>query len=187
MKNLVAAFFSGLLLWSAANATTITVVPIFEPLSLRGTDGDEAISDTGEALQACVLSRPMAMSGAFPEALVDAIRSPHLFPTNNPNYKIQETNLLVLCNILISGTMTPEGLTVRLDVSQLAIPVEVDLTARQLLRLTIVAVRKTLEQYQRQQTQPLAVALVIEGADETKAGLRELAARFTIDGSPREN
>lgn len=187
MKTLIAALVSGCLAWTAARATTIMVVPVFEPLSLRGTDGDEAISDTGEALQACVMSRPMAMTGAFPEVLVDAIRSPHLIPTNNPNYKIQETNLLVLSNIGISGEMTPEGLTVRLDVAQLAIPPEVDLTARQILKLAIVALRKTLEEYQRPQSQPLAVTLVIEGADEAKAGLRDLGARFVIGGAPAEN
>lgn len=175
------------LLWSAARATTIMVVPVFEPLSLHGTDGEEARSDTGGALQAGVMSRPMAMTGAFPEVLMDAIRSPHLIPTNNPNYKVQETNLLVLCNIGISGTMTPEGLTVRLEVAQLAIPPEVDLTARQILKLTLVAVRKTLEEYQRPQTQPIAVTLVIEGADEAKAGLRELATRFVVGVPPAEN
>lgn len=183
LVSLLAAFLTCL----AANASTIMVVPIFEPLSLHGTDGDEAISDTGEALQACVMSRPMAMTGAFPEVLVDAIRSPHLIPTNNPNYKIQETNLLVLCNIGISGEMTPEGLTVRLDVAQLAIPEGIDLTARQILKLTIVAVRKTLEEYQAPQPQPLAVTLVIEGADESKAGLRDLGARFVIGETPPEN
>lgn len=186
MKTLIAAFIAGSLLWSVAGASTIMVVPVFEPLSLRGTDGDEAISDTGEALQACVMSRPMAMTGAFPEVLVDAIRSPHLIPTNNPNYKIQETNLLVICNIGISGEMTPEGLTVRLDVAQLAIPTEVDLTARQILKLAIVALRKTLEEYQRPQTQPLAVTLIIEGADDAKAGLRDLGTRFVIGEPPAE-
>jgi hypothetical protein len=186
MKTLIAAFIAGSLLWTAARATTIMVVPVFEPLSLRGTDGDEAISDTGEALQACVMSRPMAMTGAFPEVLVDAIRSPHLIPTNNPNYKVQETNLLVICNIGISGEMTPEGLTVRLDVAQLAIPTEVDLTARQILKLAIVALRKTLEEYQRPQTQPLAITLVIEGADDAKAGLRDLGTRFVIGEDPAE-
>lgn len=187
MKTLTAALFAGCLLWSSTCATTIMVVPVFEPLSLQGTDGDEAISDTGEALQACVMSRPMAMTGAFPEVLVDAIRSPHLIPTNNPNYKVQETNLLVICNIGISGEMTSEGLTVRLDVAQLAIPTEVDLTARQILKLAMVALRKTLEEYQRPQTQPLAVTLVIEGADEAKAGLRDLGTRFVIGEPPAEN
>ncbi len=181
MKMLISLVLAvGLL--GAACASTITVVPVFEPLSLMGTDGDEAISDTGEALQACVMARPMAMTGAFPEVLVDAIRSPHKIPTNNPNYKVQEANLLVLANIGISGEMIDGGLTVRLDVAQLAIPPEVDLTSRQILKLAIVAVRKTLEEYQNPQSQPLAVALVIEGADEAKAGLRDLAARFVIGG-----
>ena len=187
MKQLIAALICCGLAWSVASATTIMVVPVFEPLSLHGTDGDEAISDTGEALQACVMSRPMAMTGAFPEVLVDAIRSPHLIPTNNPNYKVEETNLLVICNIGISGEMTTEGLTVRLDVAQLSIPAEVDLTARQILKLAIVALRKTLEEYQRPQTEPLAITLVIEGADEAKAGLRDLATRFVVGESPAAN
>ncbi len=184
MKMLISALLAGFLAWSAAGGSTIMVVPVFEPLSLHGTDGDEAISDTGEALQACVMSRPMALTGAFPEVLVDAIRSPHLIPTNNPNYKVQEANLLVIANIGISAEMTAGGLAVRMDVAQLVIPPEIDLTARQILKLAIVALRKTLEEYQRPQTEPLAVSLVIEGTDEGKAGLRDLDSRFMIGASP---
>lgn len=183
MKTPTAALIACLLAGSHAIATTIMVVPIFEPLSLHGTDGDEAISDTGEALQACVMSRPMALTGATPEVLVEALRSPHLIPTNNPNYKVQEANLLVLANIGISAEMTAAGLTVTLNVVQLAIPAEVDLTARQILKLAIVALRKTLEEYQRPQTEPLAVSLVIEGAEGDRAGLRDLAADFQIGPS----
>ncbi len=186
MKCLIFMLLAVGLLQVAALATTITVVPVFEPLSLHGTDGGEAIADTGEALQACVMSRPMAMTGAFPEALVDAIRSPHLLPTNNPNYKVQETNLLVLCNVGISGEILPSGLTVRFDVAQMAIPTEVDLTAKQVLKLAIVALRKTLEEYQRPQTQPLHVHLVIEGADGGKSGLKDLGASFDI-GAAADN
>jgi hypothetical protein len=180
MKRWLAMLATGWVCTIPAMGTTIMVVPVFEPLSLHGTDGDEAISDTGEALQACVMSRPMAMTGAFPEVLVDAIRSPHAIPTNNPNYQVKETNLLLLCGIGISGEMTTEGLVVRLDVAKLAIPPEVDLTARQILKLAIVAVRKTLDEYQKAQTQALAVSLVIEGADETRANLLDLGARFEV-------
>jgi hypothetical protein len=168
------------LLCTAATATTISVVPIFEPLSLRGTDVDEAVSDSGDSLQACIASRPMAMSGDFPETLVEAIRSPHLLPSNNPNYKVEEVNLLVLCNIAIHAEMTPEGLDARIDVSQLAIPAEVDLTARQVLKLAIGALRKTLEAYQLPLKKPLDVNLGIVGADDEKSHLRDLATRFTL-------
>jgi hypothetical protein len=126
----------------------------------------------------------MALTGAFPEVLVDAIRRPHAIPTNNPNYQVQEANLLVLANIGIRAEMATEGLAVTMDVSQLSIPPEVDLTARQILKLAIVALRKTLEEYQRPQPNPLAVNLVIEGADEAKAGLRDLNVTFVIGEIP---
>lgn len=180
MKSLLATFLVGGFLGTAAVASTIMVVPIFEPLSLHGTDGDEAISEIGEALQASVMPRPMALTGAFPEVLVDAIRSPHLIPTNNPNYKVQEANLLVLCDVGISGEMEDDTLKVRLNVSQLTIPAEVDLTSRQILKLAIIALRKTLDEYQRPQTDPLEVSVIIEGAEEAKASLRELDCKFMI-------
>ncbi|MES2438330.1 MAG: hypothetical protein V4584_04665 [Verrucomicrobiota bacterium] len=182
MKTMLASVFSCIVFASSLLASTITVVPIFEPLSLQGTDGDEAITDIGEALQASVMSRPMAMTGAFPEVLVDAIRSPHLIPTNNPNYKVQEANLLVLCNIGISGEISDDELRVKLDVSQLAIPAEVDLTTRQILKLAIIALRKTLEEYQRPLSKPLPVVLIIDGTDDAKASLRELGSKFVIGG-----
>ena len=180
MKTLIATCLLGGFLAIGSQASTIMVVPVHEPLSLHGTDGDEAISEIGEALQAAVMSRPMALSGAFPEVLVDAIRSPHLVPTNQPTYKVQEANLLVLCNVGISAEMEESGLIVRLDVAQLAIPPEVDLTTRQILKLAIVALRKTLDDYQRRQTRPLAVTLLIEGTDEAKASLRDLGTKFRI-------
>ncbi len=181
MKALLATILLGGFLGATAIASTIMIVPVFEPISLHGTDGDEAISEIGAALQASVMSRPMALTGAFPEVLVDAIRSPHLIPTNHPNYKVEEANLLVLCNVGISAQMGPNNLlTVRLDIASLSIPKEVDLTSRQILNLAIIALRKTLDEYQRPQTQPLTVNLLIEGADEGKSPLRDLATKFII-------
>jgi hypothetical protein len=184
MKNLLATLLLAAL---TASASTITIVPIFEPLSLHGSDGDGAASEIGEALQASVMPRPMALTGAFPEDLVIAIRSPHLIPTNNPNYKVQETNLLVLCNIGISAEIDDEVLQVKLDVAELAIPADVDLTTRQVLKLAIIAIRKTLEEYQRPQTQPLAINISIEGTDDAKASLRDLGTKFSIPEVPVAN
>lgn len=180
MKNLLPAWLVACLFAAAAHATTITMVPVFEPLGLHGTDGDEVIAETGEALQATVMPRPMALTGAFPEVLVESIRSPHKIPTNNPNYKVTEANLLVLCRIGLDATLSESGLRVRLDVSNLSIPQDVDLTSRQVLKLAIVAVRKTLEDYQKLQTSDLHVALEIEGADEGKTPLRDLSAKFVV-------
>lgn len=161
-------------------ATTISVVPVFEPLSMHGTDVDDAITEIGEALQATVASRPMALTGAFPEVLVEAIRSTHKFPSNNPNYKIEEVNLLILCNIGITAETKEDGLAIALNVAGLTIPDEVDLTGRQALKLALVAIRKTLEAYQQPQTDPLVVNISIEGVDDGTASLKDLAVSFTL-------
>jgi len=180
MKTSIASILIGGLLSSSIWATTIMVAPIYEPLSLHDTDGDEAISDTGSALQACVMARPMAMTGAYPEVLVDAIRTSHKIPTNNSNYVVQEANLLMLANIGIRAIKGPESLNVILDVTHLSIPEDVDLTSRQILNLTIVAIRKTLEVYQVGQSSPLKVVLKIHGAGENNSTLKELEAEFIV-------
>lgn len=167
-------------------ATTIMVVPIYEPLSMHGTDGDDAISDIGEALQATVMSRPMALSGAFPEVLVESMRTPHPLPSNNPNYRVQETNLFVLCNIGVKAQLTENGLLVTLDINEISIPFDVDLTSRQILRIGIVAVRKTLEEYQRPQPEPLKVRIRIAGATGDREPLNDVGVEFTLTGAPGE-
>lgn len=180
MKTILIALF----LSTRIFASTISVVSIHEPVSLHGTDVDGMIADTGEALQATVIARPMALTGAFPEVLVESIRTPHKLPTNNPNYKVEEANLLVLCNVNISAELTDEGLLVKVDVSQLSIPVEVDLTSRQLLKLSLIALRRTLEEYQRPQSEPLNVIVSITGTSENNASLLDLEVTFTLAEEP---
>jgi len=181
---IVKAALISLLLAANALATTISVVPIYEPLSLHGTDVDDIISDTGEALQVTVLPRPMALTGAFPETLVESIRTPHLLPSNNPNYKVTEANLLVLCKVGISAETTQDGLRVSLDVSQLEIPMEVDITSRQLLKITLVALQRTLEGYVGLQSEPFNVMIVIEGTTEKNESLKDLQLTFTVEQTP---
>ena len=180
MKTILIALF----LSTRIFASTISVVSIHEPVSLHGTDVDGMIADTGEALQATVIARPMALTGAFPEVLVESIRTPHKLPTNNPNYKVEEANLLVLCNVIISAELTDESLLVNIDVSQLSIPMEVDLTSRQLLKLSLVALRRTLEEYQRPQTEPLNVIVAITGTSENNASLLDLGVTFRLAEEP---
>lgn len=166
-----------------AGATTLSVVPIFEPISLHATDVDEAVSETGEALQATVISRPMALSGAFPETLMDAVRTSHRLPSNDPHYTVDEVNLLVLCGVGIHAEVVERTLEVTLDVSAMEIPEEIDLTERQVIKLAIVAVRKTLEVYQAPQPDRLEVAVTLTGAAGAREGLKDLECRFEVEGS----
>jgi len=181
MNSAVKIILSSLFLCSNIFATTISVVPIHEPLSLHGTDVDDIISETGEALQATVMPRPVALTGAFPEVLVDAIRSQHPIPSNNPNYKVDEANLLILCDIGIKAETKADELQVSIDVSQLKIPSEVDITSRQLLKLTLVALQRTLEAYNRDQNEPLIVSVKINGTTEKNETLKDLELTFMVD------
>lgn len=156
------------------------VVPIFEPLSLHQTDADDAISSEGESLQASVMPRPMALTGAFPEVLVDAIRSPHLIPSNQPTYKVQETNLLVLSHIGIRGELHDNTLSVSLQLDELQVPADLDISPRQIIELTIVAIRKTLEVYQTHLSDPLSVSISILGTIPSLSHLTDLNTQFTI-------
>ncbi len=183
MKWMIRLLALGLMSVGAAAASTIMVVPVFEPLSLRSTDGDDAFAEVGEALQATVISRPMALTGAFPEDLLAAIRTPHQIPTNNPNYQVKEANLMILCDVGISGVMGEDGLLVKIDVSRMVIPGDIDLTPRQLVKLVMIAARKTLESHHSVQIGGLRVAFAIEGADGPKAALKELEAKFLIEGA----
>ena len=180
MKALLLPILAVALCSSSALATTIMVTSIYEPLSLHDTDGDEAISQSGEALQACVMARPHAITGAYPEDLVHAVRTSHKIPTNNDNYQVQEANLMMLTGITVLAHKQGKTLNVRLNVANMNIPTEVDLTSRQVLNLTILAIRKTLEAYQKEQGTVLPVKLAIEGTNELNEGLKDLNSEFKI-------
>lgn len=166
----------------AVHATTLNMVPIYQPLSRHGTDGNE-ISDIGETLQATVMATPMVLTGAFPETLAEAMNQPHKIPTNNPNYKVEEANLLVLCGVKISAQISEGGaeLKVEIDVSKMEIPAGIDLTQRQVLKLAIVALRKTLEEYQKLQTEALTVVIFIAGAEGDKSPLNDLTSKMHLE------
>lgn len=163
-------------------ATVIDVVSIHQPLSLHGSDVDDEVDDTGESLQAAILSRPMAMTGAFPEVLVEAIAMPHQLPTNNPNYEVKEVNLVVLCGLKITAELDDSGLLVEINVANLVIPDDVDLTARQVLKLVCGSIRKTLAEYNGKQKDELKVLLRIVGTNEGNRSLEDLGAQYEIPG-----
>lgn len=165
------------------HATVIDVVVIHQPLSLHGSDVDDEVDDTGESLQAGILSRPMALTGAFPEVLVEAIAMPHQLPTNNPNYAIKEVNLVVLCGLKLSAEIDDTGvLQVEINVANLQIPEGVDLTARQVLKLVIGSIRKTVIEYNAQQKDDLKVLLRIVGTNESNRSLEDLGCQYKAPG-----
>ena len=176
------------ILWfgaTALGATTLSLVTVFEPVTLHGTDVDdvdEAGAEDGAGVQATVIGRSMVLSGAFPEVLVEAIAMPHQLPSNDPGYDVDEANLLVLCQIGIAAEMVEGELRVELDVAKLDVPAKLGLTAEQAVKLAVVAIRKTLETYQKVQPQRLEVNIAITGAEPPREELVKLACRFGIEG-----
>lgn len=167
---------------AALGATTLSLVTVFEPITLHGTDADEAGDGVGEGLQATVIPRRMVLSGAFPEALVEAIPTPHELASNDPGYTVGEVNLLVLCSVGLAAEIVDHELRVEVDVGSMSVPAQLRLTERQVVELAIVAIRKTLEAYQKPQAGRLAVKIAITGAEGPRAALAELGCDFGIEG-----
>ncbi|MFM2170454.1 MAG: hypothetical protein RI957_683 [Verrucomicrobiota bacterium] len=172
-----------LCLLMSVRATVIDVVTIHQPLSLHGSDVDDEVDDTGESLQAAIHARPMALTGGFPEVLVEAIAMPHQLPTNNPNYAIKEVNLVVLCGLKVAAEMADSGeLQVEINLANFAIPDGVDLTARQVLKLVCGSIRKTLGDYNADQKDDLKITLRVVGTNESNRSLEDLGAQYKIPG-----
>ena len=163
-----------------ASATTLEVVRIFQPLSLHGTDVDYDFE--GEPVQARVLSKPMVLSGALPEGLVTAVAAPHQMPPV-PNYGESECNLLCLYNLKMTGEMTGEAkLKVVIDLSHNKVPKDVEISLRTVLKLSISALKRTLNDYHSAENKPLKVSVEFAGLDRKTASLRDLAGKFQITG-----
>lgn len=161
-----------------AKGTTLDVVNIFQPLSLHGTDAaGEGLSEDAE--QAAIFSRPMALSGAFPEVLVQSVARPfHM--EGSPHYKVEECNLFVLCDIGITVKLEDELLLVTLDVEKMSIPKEIKLTGRAIVNLCVKAVQKTLWAYPMAEDESLKCKIVIVGTGENNKGLSSAGKEFAL-------
>ena len=173
-----------LLLSMPAMAVTLEVVELYQPLSLHNTDGLGETLGAEEPIQAGVFARPYVVSGAIPEDLVKAVSTPHQIQTNSEGYKVADANLLNLCRVGLRSEIKVGRLLVRFDVSKFKLPENLDLTARQVLQLSVIAVERTLRSYFRDlQDEVLSVSIGITGTREGNAALKDLAKRFRLGGT----
>lgn len=160
-------------------ASTLDVLSVYQPLSLHGTDA--AVEYEGKPLQARVLSRPMVLSGAMPEALVEAVGRPHRM-AGVANYAVKECNLLVMYGIRVSAVLSDDELLVSFDVSQRVLPEGIDLSYDDVLRFAVEAVKLSLRDYHHAEGEPLKIRFAVEGTDEKSAGLKKHAGRMEVEG-----
>ena len=64
MRSRVFAAF--LLSTGLVSGVTVEVVQVYQPLSLHGTDGIGEALEEGDPVQAAVMARPYALTGAVP-------------------------------------------------------------------------------------------------------------------------
>ena len=170
-----------LLLCSPVLAVTLEVVELYQPLSLHRTDGVGETLGEEDPVQAGVFARPYAVTGAMPEDLVKAVAAPHRIATNSEGYEVEDANLLNLCGVALSSEMKVNRLLVRFDMGNFKLPEDLDLSARQVIQLSIIAVERTLRSYFRNfKDEVLSVSIGIIGTTDGNQSLKELAKRFRL-------
>jgi len=174
MKSIFAAAFLTL---SLASASVREVVTVFQPLSFHGTDTAEPSGE--ELVQAGIRSLPMVLSGAMPETLVDAVAHTHALSSIG-EYPFKENNLIVLSGIRMSGEVEEKKLIVKIDLSNLKIPEEVDLAAREIIVMAKTALRKTLAEYHSGDGSAVSYEVRISGTSEKNATLKDLAEKVVL-------
>lgn len=166
-------------------ATTLEVFEVYQPLSLHGTDVDEEMPGFSRPLQVGIMSRPMVIQGAAPEALVAAVAQPHrLLSLSRPAaYNQPEANLLVLCGLDLSAKLEGRHCIIKLNVSKMVVPPQLDLAPKEVVLLVRLAVEKTLKKYYRAQFDEIHIEFRIDGVqNHEQRALRQVERRFTIKG-----
>lgn len=177
-----------LLVPALSGAVTVEVVNLHQPLSFHYTDGIGEELKGEDPIQAGVMARPYAITGAMPEDLVKAIAEPHKIPANAKAYDVEDANLLNLCKVGLSVERKSGKLLVRLDVSKFEMPEDLDLTARQVVKLSILAIERTLKDYFKKMIEEEAfeVSIGVNGTNEGNASLKDLAVRFKLGVEERQ-
>lgn len=153
---------------SLSHATTKSVCKVWQPLSLYGTDVVSVLGAESGVDYAVVLSRPMVLSGALPEALIYAVVSRHKMATNS-SYSEEEANLAKLYNFTIETNYEGNQLEVSVDTSKVVQPPYVDVSKEDALKLTVTALQMTIEEYGKAYLEsPMKCSIKVVGAESAE-------------------
>lgn len=163
-----------------ALSSTKAVYPIWQPISLHGTDVTSVPGMESGVEFGVIMSRPMVLSGALPEALVYAVGLSHQLASIG-TYEEKEANLLVLYNIKVEPTLNDKGLLIVFDLSKMTTPEDMEVSARDAIKLSIKAIKKTLQSYaDAHLRKDLKCAISIEGLSEKNQSFREFGEQFDL-------
>ena len=126
-----------------------SLIQVYQPTSLLGTELDDDPLETGESLAATIVSRPVIIGGAFPEAPVHAISLPHRIAGAGKDFP-DESNLIVLIGAEIHAEYGDKEHRIVADFSRTKIPDNLGVTLLQVMKLSALCLQKTLgDQYQK--------------------------------------
>lgn len=168
---------------SLSVASTKSVFKIWQPLSLHGTDVASVIGAESGVDYAVLMSRPVVLSGALPEALVYAVALKHEM-SSNTNYSEKDANLLTLYGIKLNAVLSEEGeFQVTVDVTKTLNPDNIDVSLDDAVKLAISAVQRTVEEYGAaylESDMPCSISVIGDEKSAHLAELQKFNAKFTI-------
>lgn len=120
-----------------------SLMQIYQPTSLLGTELDGDPLGTGESISATIVSRPILVGGAFPESPVQAISLPHRISGAGKNFP-DESNLIVLVGGKIHAVHGEKEHQIIADFSGAKVPENLGVTLVQVMKITALCLQKTL-------------------------------------------
>jgi hypothetical protein len=120
-----------------------SLMQVYQPTSLLGTELDGDPLDTVESICATIVSRPVLIGGAFPESPVHAISLPHRIAGAGKSFP-DESNLIVLVGGRVYAEHGDKEHRITADFSKAKVPENLGVTLVQVMKMTAICLHKTL-------------------------------------------
>lgn len=145
-----------------------SLIEVYQPTSLLGTELDGDPLGTGESLAATIVVRPAIIGGAFPESAVHAISLPHKI-AGAPDGFPEESNLIVIVGGEVHAEWGQAEDQIIADFSKAKVTENLGVTLIQVMKMTAICLQKTLG---TQHEKPIKIKWVApEGISLADAGL----------------
>ncbi len=120
-----------------------SLIEVYQPTSLLGTELDSDPLGTGESLAATIVVRTVIIGGAYPESPVHAISLPHKI-AGAPEGFPEESNLIVMVGADIHAEWGKTEDLIIADFSKAKVPENLGVSLIQVMKMTALCLQKTL-------------------------------------------
>ncbi len=120
-----------------------SLIDVYQPTSLLGTDTEADPLGSGEWIAATIVSRPVIIGGAFPESPVHAISLPHKI-AGAPDGFPAESNLIVIVGGQLRAEWGQSEDRIIADFSKAEVPGDLGVTLLQVMKMTAICLERTL-------------------------------------------